>query len=731
MKRPFYGIGLAYFLALLCAGLVSLRITAVLGILCLLGLLGTWLVHSEAVHTVPIRAMLAAACIAFCAFSAKELLVYRPLLRLDGTVQTVTGRVRQVTQTASGFSYCELKTDAGTLPAGTLLWLYLPEQVSPPARGDRIETVAELSAVPSAAEETALLPTRKAGGVYLCAYAGERMVRLEPTAPTVSDRITALREAAVARLLTLMPGDEGALAAAICLGDKSFLSASLRDAFRGSGVSHLLVVSGLHVSAVTLSLYTLLRRLRLPRTAAAPCTLAALLFFSLFIGLTPSVVRSGLLHALWLLGLCFRRQPDSRNSLGLALLLLMLADPYAAYDIGLLLSFGSTWGLLVLEPSLQRVVFSACRLKPHETGLRRIPAWILSSLCVTAAATLPLLPLTAYLYRELSLSAPLTNLLAVTPAMLFLGGGLLTLFTGSIAAPLCLPFRGITQLLGRYLLTVTRLLSGILLPLRDNYLLLGLIGSILLCLCGFRLLRGRGLRIAAALSVVACASGMLLHTGVMRGVTVITALNGRGSLAVLLERDGHSALLLSGESDSWNTAAAALSVRGLTSPDLVAVIGDSADFGPAFASFAADAQAKRYVVSRPASYDLTEEAAGCPLAVCSPQNAADFWNDTVLTAWEDGYWALRIGQTRLLICPKDGSTASLPAAYRTADLVLFSGAPPAEASLFSADIGWWFCRRSRLEQARRALPWGLYPIHTVQTEGELRLTTRGRGDLSS
>lgn len=62
------------------------------------------------------------------------------------------------------------------------------------------------------------------------------------------------------------------------------------------------------------------------------------------------MVRAGILCIVVLLGSCVKRRADSLNSMGLALILLLAADPYAAYDIGLQLSFAACLGLLWLYP---------------------------------------------------------------------------------------------------------------------------------------------------------------------------------------------------------------------------------------------------------------------------------------------------------------------------------------------------------------------------------------------
>ena len=73
--------------------------------------------------------------------------------------------------------------------------------------------------------------------------------------------------------LGVIPGDEGALSKALLIGDKSDISPNLYNDFRISGVSHLMAVSGLHLSAVSGFILFILKRLRIKDKAAAVITI--------------------------------------------------------------------------------------------------------------------------------------------------------------------------------------------------------------------------------------------------------------------------------------------------------------------------------------------------------------------------------------------------------------------------------------------------------------------------
>ena len=93
---------------------------------------------------------------------------------------------------------------------------------------------------------------------------------------------------------------------------------------------------------------------------SAACSMGFVLFFMGLAGFSPSVTRAGIMMLLYLGGFLLRREPDSLNSLGLAALVILFANPFAAADLGMLLSFSATAGFCCCK-SLLRVCWSARR----------------------------------------------------------------------------------------------------------------------------------------------------------------------------------------------------------------------------------------------------------------------------------------------------------------------------------------------------------------------------------
>ena len=238
-------------------------------------------------------------------------------------------------------------------------------------------------------------------------------------ASTVSLYIAEFRLALARRIRRYIPFDEGSLLCAMTLGESTGLPEELERLFRRAGVSHLLVVSGLHLTLVCGLLTAPLRNSRL-RAAIGLLILPA---FAVFTGLSPSVLRAGTALAIGNVGALFGLPVDPFTSLGVAALVLGMLNPYAACDLGLQLSFCATLGVLCAGAVCARL-----RRYDHQTVIHavmaRILKWILPSF-LAACFTLPIQLLRG---MEISGVAVLSNLLVLNLAQPILLSGLFSAF---------------------------------------------------------------------------------------------------------------------------------------------------------------------------------------------------------------------------------------------------------------------------------------------------------------
>ena len=723
MKRPLWVIGLAYAAGLLVAALAGLNTSLWLGVVCLLLLAGA-LLFPALRRRAAVTAVLLTGAAAFFVFAGMEALTVRPLAALSGTVQTVTGQVVKISDRV-----CSVKAEAGGVPKGTVIALSVGRDKAMPALYDRISGEMLLQALPARSG-------LKADGAQLkgslTVYGPEGLTMETPAKKPLLAGVAEMRDRFSGSIRRRLPGDEGALVTAMCTGDKTALSPDVKFVFRQAGLSHLLAVSGLHMAILAQAVLGLLRFLRVPRRWAALGAAGVVVPFMLLTGMTPSVVRSGVMCLVLLAGQLLRRRADSRNSLGLALLLLVLPNPYVVLDVGLQLSFAATVGLVVFGPWMQDKAFAWLRRgRPEEW---EIPGWArrpTAAMCVSLAAMLPTLPIVAVTFGELSLIAPLSNLAAVFPATLLVVSGCLAMvldavpFLGWAARGLLLA----AGLVAKYLLGLTGGVAGwrfATVSMTQPYLLVWLIGALLLMLLGYRLLGSRGLRRSAALSVIVLACGIGAHTVLMRGVTTVTTVPAGDSLALILERDGHAGLVAAGpDAYTLTQVAYALRARGIRRLDFLLLPQPEGDFAQGLDAFARDIAVDCLLLPETGE---TAIPAGRRLTY-GERDAVRCWNDGMMEFEKGGWVRLCFGDTRVLLCPPGGSAAALPADWRRTHLAVFTGLPPRQATALTAQGGVMSCSDGMVPYVTKALPWGAYPLRLLVGQEPVSVTTRGLGDL--
>lgn len=136
---------------------------------------------------------------------------------------------------------------------------------------------------------------------------------------------------------------------AVSTGDRSDLTSVQKNMFAQTGTSHIISVSGLHVSILLMIMIALLEFLRMPYPASRILCLPLPLFLALFMGGQASVLRACIMGFLFLLAECVQAESDSMNSLFLAAFLILLFRPDSLFQAGFQLSFSATFGILAFS----------------------------------------------------------------------------------------------------------------------------------------------------------------------------------------------------------------------------------------------------------------------------------------------------------------------------------------------------------------------------------------------
>lgn len=237
-------------------------------------------------------------------------------------------------------------------------------------------------------------------------------------------------------------------------GDRSAISEEDSAAVSEVGLAHLFAVSGLHC-AFLVTLLGLLIPVR-SRRLYSVITILILLFYMVMVGLTPSVVRACIMQIFLLTAPLFRRDSDPLTSLGAALLVLLLANPYAAGGISLQLSFAATLGLILLSGRLHNFFTGLYRGKKRK--IKHAVALVSANISASLATLVFTVPLTAYYFNIFTLISPISNLLATPVAGWNFMTGLVTVLMGFVWLPAGQIMGWLCWLMVRYVLLISHLL---------------------------------------------------------------------------------------------------------------------------------------------------------------------------------------------------------------------------------------------------------------------------------
>ena len=241
--------------------------------------------------------------------------------------------------------------------------------------------------------------------------------------------LLALRDQARRVLLRELPEPQASLAVGILLGLQSSIPDDVSATFSATGTSHILVISGWNITIIATALYAVAGGLKLSQRKAFWAILACIWLYTLFVGATPTVIRAAVMGTIVVLGQRLERRAHAWTTIFAACWAMTLWDPQTLWDLGFQLSALATASLFAYGKGTEALLLKT----PLRAGWLD---WAREALTATLAAQILALPLILYNFGNLSIIAPLANviLLPMVPyAMLF---GALCLLGGLVWLPL-------------------------------------------------------------------------------------------------------------------------------------------------------------------------------------------------------------------------------------------------------------------------------------------------------
>jgi competence protein ComEC len=233
--------------------------------------------------------------------------------------------------------------------------------------------------------------------------------------------IERVRQSIGARVMAALPGETGAIANALITGQRSGISDATNDAFRDSGLLHILSISGLHMvimaGAVFFSIRLMLAAipaiaLRYPikKWSAVAATLGALGYLMIS-GAEFATVRSWIMISIMFVAVLLDRPAIAMRNVALAALGLLVLYPEGLFNVGFQMSFAAVVSLVSAYELIRAREEDAAAGERGATG--RVALFFLGIVLSTLLASLSVAPFAAYLFHKSQQYAILANLIAI------------------------------------------------------------------------------------------------------------------------------------------------------------------------------------------------------------------------------------------------------------------------------------------------------------------------------
>lgn len=186
----------------------------------------------------------------------------------------------------------------------------------------------------------------------------------------------------------------------IILGDTSTIEESIKEQFQNANMSHILAVSGMHISYIILGSSILFNKI-FGKKKSKFIIIFILIFYIYLAGFSPSILRASLMGIMVLVSDLLHRKNDIWTAISISLLIILIYNPFLITNVGLQLSYVGTLGIILFNKNILKILNKG---KANKSKIKEI-------ISVTLSAQIAILPITIFHFNVIGIYFILTNLL--------------------------------------------------------------------------------------------------------------------------------------------------------------------------------------------------------------------------------------------------------------------------------------------------------------------------------
>ena len=601
---------------------------------------------------------------------------YYPAAALDGMTAKITGTVTDVSVTG-GNPVFTVETDSVDIDGA-------PQKMKIKLSGwddnaaypyDKIS--CKVSFISHGEKDAEKLFTDRSAGINVYAYTKEPLVVIGTDRSFPDYYVYLIREELSSVIYEYFIGWHAPFLDQILIGKSGNLDTDIVTAFRRSGMSHILSISGMHM-VIVIELFERLLCYRKAKGVLKKAELWILIFavlgYMLIGGFGMPVRRAGYMLIAYYLARIFLFGSGSVDNLGIAIIVVLIFDSSAAYDRGFLMSVFSSGAISVFAPPFKKYLSSKLKI----TEKNKIFSFIVEAFVVSFAAFFAVLPVTAIIYSEIYPVAVVSNIFAPLFSTFALVFGFITVILGSI--PFLGFFAGGTAAIGM-------IFGGLLYKIADFFafegdfmfsadspwVILWILGSaVLIILPGLILKTFKYVPIGFAVSVFVLSGGLFINHLLFSGTakieisalehgTAIECFKGRDSV-LIVHRLGESDKYYADFESSYNTVISLDSLSGASELEMVSE--NKTDFA---------------MLSDPGAIERFENS------VPAETGKIDFWESAYVEILAPGMICIDAEEISVLYIFEECDIMNVEPKFRKADIVILDGVSPADYGVLRCD----------------------------------------------